>query len=194
MERLEPPVAEATPTPAVEHGRRAYRELYITIAVVVAALAGTIAYQLAPSPPAKPAMSDGASPVGPRPEAPSPGQPPRPEERPDTAPSPAPPAKRRTTADQPTRRPPPAATAKPAVAPSATPMLSIVSTPNGAIVSIDGVIYGRTPLIMPGPPDKDSLAVTLKLSGHRNFSKVLTKTEAGHFSLNVKLKPNRTRP
>ncbi len=89
--------------------------------------------------------------------------------------------------------PPPVTNPEPPVEPkrpAVTPMLSVVSTPGGALVEIDGVIYGRTPLIMPGPK-ANSLAITLKLDDHKPWSGVVTPNEAGHFNLSAKLEPFR---
>lgn len=72
-------------------------------------------------------------------------------------------------------------------------MLSVVTVPGGALVEIDGVIYGRSPLIMPSPKDRKSLRVKLKLDDHQPWEQVVRPNEAGHFNVNVKLEPFRTR-
>lgn len=84
---------------------------------------------------------------------------------------------------------PPATPAKTRPAPA--PVVSVVSTPPGAMVQIDGVVYGRTPLILPAPAGRRSLDVVLMLNDHKNFEQVIEASEAGHFSLNVKLQPRR---
>lgn len=69
------------------------------------------------------------------------------------------------------------------------PMLTVVTRPSGALVEIDGVVYGRTPLIMQAPPDRRSFDVELRLDDHRPWSGVVTKDESGHFSVNAELVP-----
>jgi len=71
----------------------------------------------------------------------------------------------------------------------AVPMLSIVTQPPGAMVEIDGVVYGRTPLIMQAPPNRDRFDVELRLDEHRTWSRVVTKDASGHFSVNAELEP-----
>lgn len=72
-----------------------------------------------------------------------------------------------------------------------TPMLSVVSTPRGALVEIDGVVYGSTPVVMPSPTGKEKLRVKLMLDGYRKWESVVQENEAGHFSVNVVLKAAR---
>ena len=157
-----------------EDSPRAYLELYITIAVVVLGVIGVIAYQFTRPSEAPEAIPTLRAPL----DVP-------------TEPSvPAPPADQAPA--QPVATPVRAEPTKPKpkrTSPSSTPMLSIVTTPSHAIVSIDGVVYGRTPLIQPAPQNKNALAVTLKLDGHRGVDRVITRNEGGHFSLNVKLEP-----
>lgn len=68
-----------------------------------------------------------------------------------------------------------------------TPMVTIVSAPAGALVEINGTIYGNTPLIMPSPAQVERLAVRLKLDKYKSWDGTVTTNEAGHFSLNVQL-------
>lgn len=70
-----------------------------------------------------------------------------------------------------------------------TPMLTIVTVPSGAMVEIDGVVYGRTPLIMPAPPDRREFDVELRLDEHQPWSGVLRQDASGHFSINRVLEP-----
>lgn len=168
-ERLVHRLSADEPPPPSKDGAGAYRELAITLAVVAVGVIVTIVYQLTrpsaePEPTPTPVVIDGPSPRPTPTEAPPP-----------------PPATDR-------RRSPRKAEAQ--TSPAAIPMLSIVSTPSGAIVDIDGVVYGRTPLIMPSPRKETALSVTLKKPGHKTHTEVLTRNEGGHFSLNVSLKPN----
>ncbi len=75
-----------------------------------------------------------------------------------------------------------------AAAKTRTPMLSIVSNPAGALVEIDGVVYGKTPIIMPSPSSKN-LSVTLKANGRKKWTKLVSPNEAGHFAVNAELAP-----
>lgn len=74
---------------------------------------------------------------------------------------------------------------------TATPLVSVVSTPKGAIVEIDGVIYGSTPLIMPSPPNTDRMKIGLKLDKFKRWEQIVTAGASGHFSVNVTLEPIR---
>ncbi len=166
--------AEETPA-APKDGANAYRELAITLAVVAVGVIATIVYQLT-----RPRAEPDAAPVpvvidGPSPR-PTPTDVPTPANDRSAAPSTNRPTRPQNTDGQ--------------TSPAAIPMLSIVSTPSGAIVDIDGVVYGRTPLIMPSPRNESALSVTLKKPGHKTHTEVLTRNEGGHFSLNVSLQPN----
>ena len=172
--------------PPAADNPRAYRELYVTIGLAVLALSVTLLYQFNRSRPAPTGRvipiettttptSDPQTPTAPE-TAPrqDPARPAAPVV-PNTPPAPPAPSARRPDRKAPKR--------------PATPMLSIVSTPSGAIVDINGTVYGRTPLIIPGPRGESSLQITLKLPGHKKFSEVLTPNAAGHFSLSAKLEP-----
>jgi hypothetical protein len=73
----------------------------------------------------------------------------------------------------------------------AVPVLTVVSSPPGAWVEIGGVVYGRTPLITPGPTDRESIEILLRHPKFENHVENVIKNEAGHFSLNVVLRPKR---
>jgi hypothetical protein len=141
--------------------------------VLVAAILGGLAIALAVAwsqrsaepPPPSPAPPTGAPPTAAGP-----------------APTTAPPTRVRRSA--PDAKPVEAAPVRAA----AVPMLSVVSTPPGAWVEIDGVIYGQTPLILPSPR-AFSLRVKLRLDEHRPVDRVLEPGPAGHFNLNVQLDP-----
>ncbi|MCK6552857.1 PEGA domain-containing protein, partial [Myxococcota bacterium] len=68
-----------------------------------------------------------------------------------------------------------------------TPMVTIVTSPPGALVEINGVLFGNTPVIMPSPAATDHLSVKLVLDRYKKWEGEVTANEAGHFSLNVKL-------
>ncbi|MGF1509598.1 MAG: PEGA domain-containing protein [Myxococcota bacterium] len=70
------------------------------------------------------------------------------------------------------------------------PVLSVVSSPPGALVEVDGTIYGRTPLILPSPR-AERFEVRLRLDEHRPFRTVVGPNDAGHFSVNATLEPIR---
>jgi hypothetical protein len=157
-----------------------YKEVVLTGAVGLGILGAAVIYTRSPSP----------APSGPPPGAPAEGvnseraeTPPEPRKRP------APPARpaERTRSNRRDEQP------QPTVRKAATPMLSVVTVPSGALVEIDGVIYGRSPLIMPSPKDRNSLDVTLKLDDHQPWNGRLRPNRAGHFNLNVELEPFRSR-
>jgi len=75
--------------------------------------------------------------------------------------------------------------------PAPAPMVSVVSEPPGAMVQLDGVVYGETPLILPAPAGQGTMEVVLRLDGYVTHEGFLEANEAGHFSLNVKLQPRR---
>lgn len=69
------------------------------------------------------------------------------------------------------------------------PMLTVVSSPPGALVELGGAIYGRTPLVIESP-DPTSLQVTLRKPGHRTWTQVVRPDAAGHFNVKVALEPS----
>ncbi len=79
----------------------------------------------------------------------------------------------------------------PAPQPAPAPVVSVVSTPPGAMVQLDGVVYGETPLILPAPSEESALEVVLRMDGYQTYEGLLEAGGAGHFSLNVKLQPRR---
>lgn len=83
--------------------------------------------------------------------------------------------------------PPPAPDPTPVKA--AIPMLTLLSSPSGAAVEINGQDQGKTPLIVPAPKDLDRLSVTLRLEGYKKWSGEMAPNEAGHYSTSVKLEP-----
>lgn len=66
-------------------------------------------------------------------------------------------------------------------------VLSIVSTPSGALVDIDGVTIGTTPLVTPAP-NAQTIDVVLRLVGHDDYRTSMPRGEGGNFSLTAKLK------
>lgn len=72
-----------------------------------------------------------------------------------------------------------------------TPMVSIVSTPPGAMIEIDGTVYGKTPLIMPSPAHASHLRVKLRLDQYQSWEEIVQPNAAGHFNVNISLKPVR---
>ena len=160
------PGAKSSPRTASPDGTRTgfwkeYGEVVVSIIAGIAVVTAAVLYTShAPSadPAPKAVVDRGPRPV---PTPPRPGAIPTPDE-PRKAREPALPAKTRT------------------------PMLSVLSSPSGALVDIGGVIYGKTPLVMPSP-NAESLSITLKLGGFRTWRKVVRPRETGHFSVHVKL-------
>ncbi len=160
-----------------------YKEVVLTAAVGLGILGAAVIYTRSESP----------APSGPPPRPPAEGvNSERAETPPETRKRPAPPARparpaERNRSNRREEQP------QPTVRKAATPMLSVVTVPSGALVEIDGVIYGRSPLIMPSPKDRSSLDVTLKLDDHQPWNGRLRPNRAGHFNLNVELEPFRSR-
>jgi hypothetical protein len=181
-------------------GWREYREVIFSAVGGALVLTGVILWQRARS--VEPAPLESAPSAEPAPAPPDPGP----------APSAPPPAPRRpaVVVSGAPEAPPPVA-AEPAVPASpapiaerpadgtaeagsegrstSTPMLSVVSAPRGALVEIDGVVYGKTPLIMPSPRGKVALEVLLRLEGHKKWQSTLQPSPSGHYALNVTLEP-----
>ena len=103
----------------------------------------------------------------------------------------------------PARPPPPSPTAAPStvnkiIAPApkapaqpppkaATPMLSVTSEPSGAMVEINGLVRGKTPLVIPSPARTPSIRVRLTHDHHRAWEGDITANEAGHYTKRVEL-------
>jgi hypothetical protein len=172
--RPAPGNARASPGPAGFW--REYREVILTAVIGTAALVAAIAWgRWRPDRSARPeALAPTAAPARDRESETRAG-----------GPGPAPGrAGPQTTA---AKTPEPETTAK--KKPAALPMLSVVTQPPGAMVRIDGVVYGRTPLIMQAPTDRDRFEVELRLDEHHPWSGIVTKDDAGHFSVNTELEP-----
>jgi hypothetical protein len=71
---------------------------------------------------------------------------------------------------------------------AAIPMVTIVSSPIGALVEINGMVYGKTPLIMPSPQRVTSMRVKLKYDKYQTWDEVVNANSAGHFTVNATLK------
>ncbi len=168
------------PASPVVEGARAYRELYMTIVAVLIVMVAAIAYQFTRANGSRPDKAEAPAAAPPPPPVPA---------RAGTAPLnrtvPGP----SMTSSDPAGSSSAGSTEGRRRSTTSTPMLTIVSTPSGAMVNIDGLVYGETPLIKPGPRDKAALSITLNLEGYRKYSRIVTRNEAGHFSLNVRLEP-----
>jgi PEGA domain-containing protein len=188
------------PKPKVRTSWREYREVIRTVAISVFLVSAAVTYKILSSGPSE--HDAGAAKV-------LVAQPPQPAQPSQAQPAQAQPAQAQPVQAQPTQ-PGPAAAAEAAKAappaspqPSAdaetpktptktkTPMVSIVSTPPGAIVEIDGILYGKTPVIMPSPVQTSALKVKLQLGGYKKWEELLTPNESGHYNANVQLRPIR---
>jgi hypothetical protein len=67
------------------------------------------------------------------------------------------------------------------------PMLSILSRPLGALVEIEGTVYGKTPLIRMSPRTEGPMSIKLRLSHHKNIETVIHPNEDGHYEANLNL-------
>lgn len=154
------------PSKARGEGSIFTKEVILTIAGGILVLGATVAYswssrETSEEPPPK-TIANVATP------APAPKK----------APPPPPPAK----AVEPAKAP-----EQPAVRKAAVPILSILSSPSGATVEIDGTIYGKTPLIEKLPNGPQALSIRLMKDNYKKFEAVVRKNDAGHYSLNATL-------
>ena len=158
----------AGPTATERRRRRApldrtYRDVGIAVMLGGLLLVASIVYTRSQAEPT-PAR------VASRPEAPRPA-----------APEPAP---------EPPAAPPELAEKKPPAAPVRR-MMSILSQPSGGLVEVNGVLFGRTPLVKPAPADRESLEVVIRLDGHRRWVQTARPNDAGHFHVRAELAPLR---
>ncbi len=85
---------------------------------------------------------------------------------------------------------PPAGTPSRATTPVAAPslpMLTVISTPSGADVELDGRPLGRTPLVRPAPAGIERLELRLRLAGHKDWVGRVARDDTGHFVLRAPL-------
>ncbi|MBI2374993.1 MAG: PEGA domain-containing protein [Deltaproteobacteria bacterium] len=68
-------------------------------------------------------------------------------------------------------------------------MVSIVSTPPGANVEVNGASWGVTPIIRPEENGEKAIEVVITLKGFREFRDVVLANEAGHFTVEANLQP-----
>lgn len=187
MDKLEPtPAAPKGPRPAtqVEAGGSLwseYKEVILSVVGGVLLVGGVLIYQRWPS--AEPVIiGDPAPPPAPVVEGPATPTPPPPNvgvaTHPGAVAPPPPPVE--------VVEPPPPTTIKAAI-----PMLTLLSSPSGATVEINGVEHGKTPLIVPAPRDLERLSVILKLDGYKKWVGEVSPNEAGHYSSSIKLEPLR---
>lgn len=179
------------PGPAAGAVWSEYKEVVVSAGVGLTVLGAVLLYTRGASQPDEDLPVGAAAPTGKDPVPPPSEQSPasaraRPEGA-ESGPAPSGPRSR-------TGRPPPRGQSEaPAPKKTATPMLSVVTVPSGALVEVDGVIYGRSPLIMPSPVDRTRFSISLKLDDHQTWSREVRPNEAGHFNVNVKLEPFRSR-
>jgi hypothetical protein len=74
---------------------------------------------------------------------------------------------------------------------AAVPMISLLSSPSGASVEINGESQGKTPLISPAPPNLVGMKVTLRLEGYKKWSGEVQPNEQGNYSLFARLEPSK---
>lgn len=184
-----PPASDKAQTPFW----RTYREVLITVVAGAVATSFALIYRedaaLAPTVvPAPPAAAPEAAPAAPAPPAPTRAARPSAEARSTGRAARAPDKRRR-----PNRRRSNKARAEAAPKAAALPMLSVMSAPSGALVEVDGTIYGRTPLVMPGPAHGRPLRIRLKLDHHRVWQEDVSTNPAGHYVVQADLSATRVR-
>jgi hypothetical protein len=104
--------------------------------------------------------------------------------RPDQQPSPRPVQTRRPPPEEPAEPPDDKETQKVVI-----PMLSILSIPLGALVEIDGKMYGKTPLIRLSPVKAGPMQVKLRFKHHKTLSSVIQPNENGHYEAKLVMEP-----
>ncbi len=72
---------------------------------------------------------------------------------------------------------------------AAVPMLSVTSSPPGAMVEINGLVRGKTPLVITSPERTPSIRIRLTLDKHRTWEGAVEANEAGHYAKRVELTP-----
>lgn len=70
---------------------------------------------------------------------------------------------------------------------AATPMITVVSTPPGGTVEINGEAHGKTPLILRSPRNVNMLSIRIQLEKHKRWEQDVPANEAGHFTVNAQL-------
>jgi hypothetical protein len=165
-----------------------YKEVVRAVVIGVVLLGGGIAYQLTRSP-AEPAPV--IIPEMPQTAAATKEEPPKTIEKVPAEPNEQPPSLPRETeqksiavltnpnGDEPAETPNPAK--------AATPMITVISTPPGATVEINGDGQGKTPLILRSPRNISMLTISIQLHNHKKWQQDVPANEAGHFTVNAQL-------
>ena len=68
------------------------------------------------------------------------------------------------------------------------PMMSILSEPLGALVEINGKVYGKTPLIRQSPQSTGSLKVRLRFKHHETLDTTVWPNKDGHYEAKLILR------
>ncbi|MEE2902948.1 MAG: PEGA domain-containing protein [Myxococcota bacterium] len=68
------------------------------------------------------------------------------------------------------------------------PMMSILSEPLGALVEINGKVYGKTPLIRQSPQSKGSLKLRLRFKHYETLNTKVWPNKDGHYEAKLILK------
>lgn len=174
-----------------------YRELILTAIAGLLILAAVLAYRAMPSDDEvrdAPAIAAEQKPKEAAP-APAPPAPPAPAAAPEPAPTaeqqaPAPIAEQQAAApiEQPVAEAP---AAQQAPQRAAVPMLSVITTPPGASIEVNGLVRGKSPLIIPSPSVEPTLQVRVTMDGFKNYEENVSSGEGGHYVLRVELEPAR---
>lgn len=169
MERL----AVESPVVQKEPFLTEYKELLSAIGLTLLLLGGFATYKL---------LSSGEPEVvveAPAQEARRPGQVPPPKQQPKPAPtpapSPAPPDPQQAEADK-----------APAAVP-VQPILSVMTVPAEATVEINGLVRGKSPLVMKSPSGSAPLRVKVTKNRYKTWQELVSPNETGHFVVKVVL-------
>ncbi|MBK8014761.1 MAG: PEGA domain-containing protein [Deltaproteobacteria bacterium] len=76
---------------------------------------------------------------------------------------------------------------KPDAVSKVTPMLSVITIPAGAVVEVNGINAGKSPLVRPSPHANGRIEVTVKKAGFNTASSFVSPNSAGHYALTVQM-------
>lgn len=176
--RVDTPSGPARPTPGPRPERSEdpeERRAWIGLASVVGGTALVLGAWFLLRTPEPPTSAPAPAPIaGPAPRAPAPTAPAQPTRAGAETPAPAP-AKA-------------AAAAKASEAPAeAAPILSVISVPAGAEVTVGGAVIGRTPLVQKSPWKGAPVRMRVALEGFAPWEGLAAPNEAGHYAVTAVL-------
>ncbi len=168
MDRL---AADTPPAPTKEPFFVEYKELLSAIALALALIGGFVVYKLLSAddveviaPPVNQARTPGKL---------------------DPAPAPKkdePPAKALVEANPQIKEAP-----EPPPPPPAQPMLSVMTVPSEATIEVNGLVRGKSPMVIKSPSGNTPLRMKITKNRYKTWEEVVAPNEAGHFVVKVAL-------